>query len=118
MYEIVSPQSGVHVVLWKTETEQDASGYLAKMADMKGLAPDAEPEKRSIGTHQAWVLDTTGSEGEASIHTLLAVIPQGRVSARPKEHVLFIVQAWCLEGDWSRHERSLRDVLNSVEIVE
>lgn len=37
IYEMVDPDSVVHVVLWYTETEQDALSYLMKMADMKDL---------------------------------------------------------------------------------
>jgi hypothetical protein len=71
VYEAVDPQSEVHVVLWKTETQQDALAYLLKMADMKGLAWDKQPEERSIGARDAWVLDTAGSEEGAPVHTLL-----------------------------------------------
>jgi hypothetical protein len=118
VYEAVDPQSAVHVVLWQTETEQTALGYLLKMAGMKGLALDNQPKERSISTHDAWVLDTTGSEGEVAVHTLLAVIPHARVSSRPKERVLFIAQVWCQEGRWTQHMRSMRNILASVEIVE
>ena len=62
IYEVVDPQSKVHVVLWHTETEQSGRAYLMKMAIMKGLASHKECERRSIGSREAWTLDATGSE--------------------------------------------------------
>ncbi len=116
VYEAVDQQSIVHVVLWHTETEQDALGYLLKMADMKGLAQDSQPEQTAIAGHEAWVLDTTGRHEGGVIRTLLAVIPHGRVESRPKENFLLIAQLWCPEGSSTAAVASMREILSTLRI--
>ena len=118
VYEVFDPQSEVHVVVWHTETEQDGLAYLSKMADMKGLALDREPEKRSIGGCEAWVLNTTGVQRDTPIHTLLAVLPHGKVRERPKENFLFIMQVWCPDSSWTQHQDTMEAILGSTEIVQ
>lgn len=118
VYELIDPQSAVHVVVWHTTTEQDGLRYLLKMADMKGLAMDREPERRLIRSREAWVLDTTGVHEETPIHTLLAVLPHGKVRERPRENFLFIMQIWCPEGSWAQHKDTMEAILASMEIVE
>jgi predicted Zn-dependent protease len=117
-YEVVDPQSVVHVALWHTETEQDGRGYLLKMADMKDLTSDKDPEQTSINGLDAWVVDAAGLEGETPIHTLLAVIPHGEVQLRPAENILFIMQVWCPKSDWTQHAKAMWEILRSADIVE
>jgi len=118
VYEVIDSESEVHVVVWHTTTEQDGLRYLLKMAEMKGLALDREPERRLIEGREAWVLDTTGIRGDTPIHTLLAVLPHGKARERPKENYLFIMQVWCPESSWAQHSDTMEAILGSMEIVE
>jgi hypothetical protein len=118
VYEVTDSRSEVHVVVWHTTTEQDGLHYLLKMADMKGLAMDREPERRMIRGRETWVLDTTGVGDDTSIHTLLAVLPHGKVPERPRENLLFIMQLWCPEDSWAQQEDTMESILGSMEIVE
>ena len=43
VFEVRSPDSIIHVILWCTETEQSAPGYLWKMANMKDLVLEEKP---------------------------------------------------------------------------
>lgn|GEM_PF-2522829 len=118
VYEVIDSQSAVHVIVWHTTTEQDGLRYLMKMADMKGLSLDREPERRSIGGREAWVLDTTGASEGTPIHTLLAVLPHGKVPERPRENYLFIMQVWCPDSSWAQHRGTMQAILGSMEIME
>lgn len=116
VYEAVDPQSTVHVVLWHTETEQDALGYLLKMADMKGLNLEREAEKTALGGSEAWLLDTTGTHNGKPIHTLLVVIPHGKVESRPRENFILIAQIWCPEESSETDVASMKDILSTLRI--
>ena len=119
IYEVIDPDSIVHVVLWYTETEQDAQGYLWKMASMKDLVLGEEkPAKSRINNHDAWVLNVPGHEKKIPIRMLLAVIPHGKSQAHPKENALFIIQIWCPEENYEEHKTTMENILASMEITD
>jgi hypothetical protein len=117
IYEVTDPETEVHVILWYTSTEQDAPGYLKKMADMKGLVVDREPRPRRIHQLDAWVLSLPGTVAEEPVHTLLAVIACGRSRDHPNENALFIVQLWCPRKRFPEHARTMEEILDSVRIM-
>jgi len=118
IFEVMDPDSIVHVVLWYTETEQDAPGYLWKMANMKDLVLGEKPSKRRINNRDTWVLNVTGHERKMPIRMLLAVIPHGKSLIRPKENVLFIIQIWCPEESYEQHMHMMENILDSMEITD
>jgi len=116
IYEVVDPDSIVHVVLWYTETEQDGPDYLWKMANMKNLMLGEKPSKRRIKNRDAWVLNVPGHKNHKPIQMLLAVIPHGKSPLRPKENALFIIQIWCPEESSKKHMPIMENILDSMEI--
>lgn len=118
IYEVADPTGAVRVVLWYTTTEQDGRSYLMKMASMKDvqLEEDQKASRWRINSHEAWVLNLLGRERGERVRTLLAVIPHGRSSERPRENVLYLVQIWCSEEEYQDHRRSMEAILNSIEI--
>jgi len=118
IYEMMSPDSAIHVMLWYTETEQNGSAYLEKMAGMKDLIVDDKPSHRQINNLDAWVLNVPGFERRTSVRTLLAVIPHGKSQIRPKENRLFIIQIWCQKEKYPKHKSIMENILNSIKITE
>jgi len=117
IYEVADPQTNIHVVLWYTTTEQDGLGYLKKMADMKGLIAEREPEERRIDGLTAWVLGAPGTLAGAPIHALLAVIPCGMSPVYPAENALYIVEIRCAEENFETHFRAMEEILDSVHVM-
>jgi len=117
IYEVADPETGIHVLLWYTSTEQSASRYLKKMASMKDLTVDGEPQPRRIHQLDAWVLSAPGTIAGESIHTLLAVIAGGKSRAHSKEEALYIVQIRCPAADLSEHAVVMEGILDSVKIM-
>ena len=117
IHEVTDPDSTVHVVLWYTETEQDAPGYLWKMAHMKDLVLGKKPSKRQIKNREAWVLNVPGYENKKPIQMLLAVIPHGKSLIRPRENALFIIQIWCPVEKSEQLMPIMQNILDSVKIT-
>jgi len=118
IYEVIDPDSIVHVVLWYTETEQDAQGYFWKMASMKDLVLGEKPSHKRIKNLDAWVLNVPGHEKKIPIRMLLAVIPHGKSQAHPKENAHFIIQIWCPEENYEEHKTTMESILASMEITD
>ena len=93
IYEMMSPDSNIHVMLWYTETEQSAKNYLSKMAGMKDLIFTNEvPCLRTINNQDMWMLNVPGYERKITVRMLLGVTARGMSKNQPKENCLFI---WC-----------------------
>jgi hypothetical protein len=118
IYEMIDPNSVVHVVLWYTETEQDAPSYLMKMADMKDLVLEEKPSRRPIKNRDAWVLDVPGHERNIPIRMFLAVIQHGKSQIWPAENALFIVQIWCPQENYQQVMSIMKNILKSVDITD
>jgi hypothetical protein len=118
IYEMIDPDSVVHVVVWYTETEQEGPGYLWKMANMKDLVLEEKPSKKQIKNHDAWILNVPGHEGEIPIRMLLVVLPHGKSQLRPKENALFIIQIWCPEENYKQYIGVMENILSSIEITD
>jgi hypothetical protein len=91
-HERVDPETGIHVLMWSTSTEQSAKRYLNKMSSMMSLKRVAKPRAQSIDGRDAWVLEARGTVEGDLVETLLAVIPSGRSRLHPFETKLYIVQ--------------------------
>ena len=119
IYEMMSSDSILQVMLWYTETEQNAKKYLAKMADMKSLSvTEKEPSSGIINNKEIWMYTASGHAGQIQIQTLLAVIPHGNSEIHPKENRLFIIQIWCQKGQYLSKKNTFEEILNSVQIEE
>lgn len=117
IYEVMSPDSILHVKLWHTETEQSAEKYLIKMADMKGLElKGRSPVLKKINGKDFRVLKTTGTYSQEKIRTWLSVIDNGKVSSRSKENNLFIIQLWCPAIVYQDYLKYFEQIQNSVKI--
>ena len=117
IYEIFDPDTNIHVMLWYTSTEQDASRYLEKMADMKGFNPEEKPVKTKIKDRDAWLYNIPGLVNKNSSQVLLAVIPNGKSEKYPRENALYIVQIWCPVDNYKQHTLIMENILESVEII-
>ena len=117
IYEMKSPDNGLHVMLWYTETEQSAKKYLIKMADMKGLADKhLEPTKTKLDDKESWLHETNSIIRNENIKSFLSVTAHGYCEERPKENCLFIVQAWCNSTDYVKYKNMIDDILATVKI--
>ncbi|MFC2083530.1 hypothetical protein ACFLS9_00585 [Bacteroidota bacterium] len=118
IYEIMRPDSLLHVMLWYTETEQSAEKYLVKMADMKDLAPaDRKPSVSNINKKEFWMFNTSGYIGKKHVQSILAVVSHGKSLQRPKENRLYIVHIWCPEENYSRLRNTFDEILASIQII-
>jgi hypothetical protein len=117
-HERVDPETGTHVSMWHTSTEQSAKSYLDKMSSMMDLAPGAKPERRTVDGRDGWVLTAAGTVDGAPIETLLAVIPSGKSRHHPFETDLHIVQIWCPAADHPRLAGEMEKLLESVRITD
>ncbi len=113
IYEITDAESVVHVLMWYTETEQNGSAYIKKMAGMKDLVYQGEPTKGKINNRDAWVLDATCCMNESPVRVVLVAIPY-----ETDKEALFITQIWCPEDKFAEKEQKMEDIIYSLEITE
>jgi hypothetical protein len=116
IFEVMSTDSVIHVILWYTETEQSASDYLWKMANMKDLVLDNKPVEIEIGKHSGWILRVPGYKNKIPIRAMLVVISYGKSENRPKENKLYIAEIWCPEKQFSHQQKIMEDILKSINI--
>jgi hypothetical protein len=117
-HELVDPDTGIHVLMWFTTTEQSARRYLKKMSGMMPLSRITEPVGRSVGGRDAWVLEASGEVEARPVETLLAVIPSGRSAIRPRENNLYIVQITCPAELHPKLATEMVELLESVRITD
>ena len=117
IYEVADPETGIHVLLWYTSTEQSALRYLEKMAGMKDLVLEQKPQPKRFDEHDGWVFHLPGKIAGESIHSVLAAIDGGQSRSQPKERALYIVQIWCPAETSMDNWRTMDDILNSVMIT-
>jgi len=118
IYEIADPGKIVHAMLWYTETQQDAPGYLEKMADMKGLTWEGKPIKQQIDGRNAWLLHASGTENNQPVSHLLAVIHYEKTITNADHNALFIVQIRCLEMYYTVKRDQMEEILKSLRFTE
>lgn len=116
IYEVADPETGIHVVLWYTSTEQSALRYLEKMAGMKDMVLEQKPQSKRFDEHDGWVFRLPGKIAGESIRSVLAAIDGGQSLSQPTERALYIVQIWCPAETSMEHWRTMDDILNSVTI--
>ncbi len=117
IYEIVDPDQIVHAVLWYTETMQDGPGYTKKMAGMKDLVYQGEPEIMQIDGREAWLLNTSGQERKIPIRLLLAVIHHEKPITHADHNALFVIQIWCPESFYLQKKQQMEKILNSIRFT-
>jgi hypothetical protein len=117
IYEMIRPDSNIHVMLWYTETEQSAEKYLLKMVSMKDLKIAGDvANPRTINEHDMWVITLPGYEGKVPVRLMLGIIARGKSKKHPKENRLFIIQIWCHQDKFNVYKSIFEDILKSVEI--
>jgi len=93
VYEVTAPDGSVRALLWFTQNEQGAAGYLNKMVDMKPVQPTGEPFQTMIRGLEVWQVVATGSElGDENVTETFAVI---HVWASPMGEGNYVLQIWC-----------------------
>lgn len=117
IYEIVDPDRIVHAVLWYTETMQDGPGYMEKMADMKDLMYQGEPEQMRIDGRRAWLLDTSGQDKKGPIRLLLAVAHHEKPITHADHNALFVIQIWCPESYYPQKKQLMEKILSSIRFT-
>lgn len=118
VHERVDPETGIHVLMWYTSTEQSAERYLVKMADMMGLDLSVQPMSLTLDGRQAWLLETAGTVDGKDVWSRLAVIPSGKSHLHPRENNLYIVKICCPVEDHIRLEHQLQQLISSVRITD
>ncbi len=110
-FEMASPSGKAHVMVWYTSTEQDARGYLIKMAGMKGLEiPEGSgPDSLSTEYHDVVLYDIPG--------TILAVIHNGSSRGHREENALYIVQISCPVDEHDGCSELMSRILGTVRIT-
>lgn len=117
-HERVDPETKIHVLMWRTSTEQSAERYLWKMSHMMDLGPDLQQQPQTIDGRAAWVLSATATVEGTAAQTLLAVIPSGKSRRHPFAENLYIVQIWCPREDGPRLAGRMAELLGSVRITD
>lgn len=117
-HERMDPETGIHVLMWHTTSQQSPERYLTKMAHMMDVDPDVEKKVHTIDGRDFRVLDTTGRIDGRSVNTLLAVTASGRSPRHPLEHMLYIVQIWCPADDHARLAGRMDQLLAGVRITD
>lgn len=115
--ELVDPETGIHVLMWMTTTEQSARGYLLKMSSMMDVIP-GEALARTIGGREAWLMRAPGTIEDRAVETLLAVIPSGKSRRHPFENNLYIVRIWCPAEDHPRLAARMEELLQTVRVTD
>lgn len=87
-------------------------------SDMKDLVLEGKPAKIQIKGRDAWCYNAPGFINKKSIRMLLAVIPDGKSKAYPRENALHIIQIWCPEEQFTDNEQGMMFILNSIQITE
>ena len=109
IYHMAAPEGGLNVMLWYTETEQEAPRYLQKMADMKGFQPLTEPRQEKLRRQMAWVISAVNVSEKGDVRAILAALPS--------EEGLHIVQIWCPLERYEEEKQRMESILASVEVV-
>jgi len=109
IHHMAAPEGGLNVMLWYTETEQEAPRYLQKMADMKGFQPLSEPRQEKLRRQTAWVIRAVNVSEKGDVRAILAALPS--------EGGLYIVQIWCALERYEEERDRMESILASVEVV-
>ncbi len=114
VYEVSAPDGSIRILLWFTDTEQGARGYLSKMVGMKSVEPEGDPAQLEIDGHEGWIVFATGNEqGDENVRELLAAI-QAPDAATVEGN--FIVQIWCPAEPGVGRDRELEQLLAGVRV--
>lgn len=92
VYEVAAPDGSVRALLWFSQNEQGAAGYLNKMVGMKPVELTGEPVRTMVDGHETWQVVATGSEqGDENVTEIFVVI---RVDSSPMGEGNYVLQVW------------------------
>lgn len=109
IYELVSPDTTIHIWVYHTITTQDGPTYLKKLALMKQLKFKGEPVKKIIKDKEAFELEATGLIRQKPIRMI--------ITALPFEKGFFIVQIWSPEQSFMNYQQMMRNIQGSLGIT-
>ncbi len=109
IYELISPDTTIHIWVYYAVTAQDGPTYLKKLALMKQLKFKGEPIKKVIKNKEAYELEATGLIRQRSIRMI--------ITALPFEKGFFIVQIWSPEQSFMNYQQMMRNIQGSLGIT-
>jgi hypothetical protein len=122
IYEMVSTEGDIHVILWYTGgTESTCEKYLLKMADMKGYRCDG-PVTDVEGKGSIWTLKCLGTEYGQSIVNCLAALyyvedygeDAPERSQGKSYNAIHIAQVWCPEERYEENQAQIQEIIKSL----
>jgi len=108
IYHLQAPGDRLDVMLWYTETEQEAGPYLKKMADMKGYQALTDPRREELRRGEATVLQAVAVTDAGDLRVILAAIRVGEG--------LYIAQIWCPLERYEEEREEMESILESVQV--
>jgi hypothetical protein len=109
IYELIKPDTTIHVWIYHIVTTQDPPAYLKKVATAKELKFKKEPVKKIIKNKDAWELEANGLIKLKPIHMIITAIPYN--------NGFFVIQVWTPEPNWINDQQMMRNILGSLGIT-
>ncbi len=114
VYEVSAPDGSMRVLLWFSQNEQGAHGYLRKMLGMKPLEPTGEPFRTTIGGREAWRAVATGAEqGDENVTETFAVVG---VDIGTPAGGNYVLQVWCPSGQATEFGSLIESIVSSLRV--
>ncbi len=109
IYELVSSDTTVHIMVYHRITAQDGPTYLKKLALMKQLKFKGEPVEKIIKDKEAFELEASGLILQKPVRMILTAIPF--------EQGFFIIQIWSPEQSFMNYQQMIMNIQGSLEIT-
>jgi hypothetical protein len=109
IYELVSPDTIIHIVVFHRVTSQDGLTYVKNIALLKQLKVKGEPVKKIIKNKEAFEVEASGLIKQKPIRMI--------ITALPFEKGFFIIQIWSPEQNFMNSQQMMRNLLGSLGIT-
>lgn len=109
IYELVSPDTTIHIWVYHTVTSLDGPSYLEKLATLKGLKFKGEPVKAVIKNREGFELVASGLVKQKPIRMILTALPY--------QDGFFIIQIWSPEQSFMNYQQMMRGIQGSLGIT-
>jgi len=109
IYELVSPDTIIHIVVFHRVTPQDGLTYVKNIALLKQLKPKGEPVKKIIKNKQAFEIEASGLIKQKPIRMI--------ITALPFEKGFFVIQIWSPEQNFMNYQQMMKNILGSLGIT-
>jgi hypothetical protein len=109
LYELVSPDTTIHIVVFHRVTSQDGPTYVKNIALLKQLKVKGEPVKKIIKNKEAFEVEASGLIKQKPIRMI--------ITALPFEKGFFIIQMWSPEPSFMNYQQMMRNIQGSLGIT-